>query len=236
MNDDMAQVVAQLRAVREQAAAAAVTAMRAHADAEKACHHYTEAAKGTNDNKIKQAIADIEVARDKSAKIGRLLGEARESITRYLNRIAPGSVPDPDPSESAMPTGERLVSEANQRSEAKKSAAAFLKKAVRNAADAQDATKSITDRGEEGLQIFQSRKGPPGSRSTGTQHTSAIVTPQAQSEINVPDAASQLIIVGIAASIAAQKVNSSVRRAIARLRTRGRTQRARRSDPGDGAK
>ena len=79
MNDDMAQVVAQLRAVREQAAAAAVTAMRAHADAEKACHHYTEAAKGTNDNKIKQAIADIEVARDKIVKnrptIGRSQGK-----------------------------------------------------------------------------------------------------------------------------------------------------------------
>ena len=68
MTVSIGDVVAQLREARVRLAAAAVTALRAKADADHAHSCYLEAAQGSGHSPLKGAIDDISVASDKTAK------------------------------------------------------------------------------------------------------------------------------------------------------------------------
>lgn len=223
MSGSVADVVAELLAVRERLAAAALIATRAGAEAEQAQSHYSEAGRGTDGGAIRAAVTNVGEAVDKSAKVARLLETARSRLAVYLNRIAPGSVPDQDVGPSAMPSGERLVTEADRRAEARRGAAGFLQRAVRDAEGWKDATKSLTELGDKGVRIFQARPaGPPAGQSTAQPTTPSVVRPEVRPKVEAPDAVSQLVILGIAAGVVTQKAEELIRRRIKRWRDRER--------------
>lgn len=219
MSGDMAQVVAQLREVCERLSAAAVTTMRANADAQESHDRYKEASKGTNHPRITQTVADIKIAADKTAKIARLLEQARANFDNYLNAIAPGSRPNGDNTDQGTPSGERLVREAEKRADTTPSWVTFARKAVRNAENIQDSAKTVAEAGEKAFKIFRNPSGPSGSQSTGTPTIPSASIP-ARPKIDVPDTFGHLIIIGVIAVAAAQKADQVIRRGFARLRKR----------------
>nr|MDT0663456.1 hypothetical protein [Micromonospora sp. DSM 115978] len=141
-------MVAQLLKAREQLAAAAVTANRAKADAEQAAALYRAAGRGSEHRLLKAAMADVGVAGDKSDKVARLINEIGEQIANYINHIAPGAAPA---TVDAMPSGERLVSEAEERARRRD---AVLRKHVRKAGDLEDGLKQ-SDKILDGLRALQ---------------------------------------------------------------------------------
>lgn len=62
MSGTLGDVVARLYSARERLLAAAVTANHAQADANQAAVHYSEAARGSTDQSIKTAIAEVQIA------------------------------------------------------------------------------------------------------------------------------------------------------------------------------
>lgn len=161
----MAEVVARILDVRNRLAEAAVTATRVGADAGQADRQYREAARGTDHPQLQEALTDIRMASEKAAKTARLLTEAQTHLTRYLNKIAPGTAPEQDVHESEMPSGERLVSEAERRG---RKADILWRKQVRNAGDTEDTLKQVEDGGKAVFNFFRQQPSPPGTTSTGT--------------------------------------------------------------------
>ncbi|MEU4471228.1 hypothetical protein [Micromonospora sp. NPDC023888] len=68
MTGSSAELVGQLLAVRGKLDTAAVTALRARTDAEQALAHLTEVQRGSSDQRLRAAVADAEVARDKAGR------------------------------------------------------------------------------------------------------------------------------------------------------------------------
>ncbi|MEO3819640.1 hypothetical protein [Plantactinospora sp. B24E8] len=165
MTASVAEVVAQLLHVRERLAAAAITATRAQADAEEAHGRYAEAASGSDHPQLQQALADISTASEKAARLARLLTEARTRFTAYINKIAPGSAQDSDVSEAEMPSGERLLSEAERRG---RKADMIWRKQLQKAEDTESTLKQVEDGGKAVLSYFRQQQSPPGATSTGT--------------------------------------------------------------------
>jgi hypothetical protein len=164
MTASVADIVAQLLQVRERLAAAAVTTMRAQADAEHAHGRYSEAGSGTEHPQIREAITDIRTASDKAARAARLLNEARSHLTKYLNKIAPGSANDSDVSDAEMPSGERLLSEAERRG---RKADIIWRKQVKKAEDTESTLKQVEDGGKAVFSYFRQQQNP-GTTSAGT--------------------------------------------------------------------
>lgn len=168
MTASVGDVVAQLRAVLECLDAAVVTTLRAQADADQATAHFTEAAKGTDHSKIRAAITASHTASEKTARYARLLAKANESLTTYLNTIAPGSVPTHQAADDVTPSGERLVAEAEN---ASSGVGAFLRRQVKKADDTQDTLKqaeqAVTTGFKELLKEYKEGPGPAANtRST----------------------------------------------------------------------
>jgi hypothetical protein len=226
MTEAMEGVVAQLCDVRERLAAATMIAMRAKADADQGRRHYVEASKGTDHSTMKQAVAAISTASAKAAKVARILDEAREHLRAYLNIIAPGSAPaDDTPSPAELPSGEQLMQEAVDRSDRRRSVDGFLGKLSRNAENLQDGAKQITELSEKGVKIFRNPSGPSGTHSTGpTSTTHPVLRAEPRPAIDIPDMASQLIVAALALTLAAQQTDKLIRKGIARLRARERTE------------
>ncbi|MGX7670212.1 hypothetical protein [Plantactinospora sp. DSM 117369] len=105
-------VVAQFRTVLSQIDQAAVTAKHAQEQAEKAHATYTEVARGTADRSMRKAVVDSRTAGEKAGKTARLLAEAAEHFTAYVNIISPGTVPPRSSAPEAEASGEQVLAAA----------------------------------------------------------------------------------------------------------------------------
>ncbi|WP_327033755.1 hypothetical protein [Micromonospora ureilytica] len=156
-------VVAHLLAIRANLDSAAVTASRAQADAEQALAHLSEVRRGGNNQLLAAAAADAEVARDKAGRYARLLADAARHISAYVNVIAPGAAPIDQSVDAAVPSGERLVTEAEARGG---KAEILWRRQVQRVDDTEDALKSA----ESGAEKFYNflKQDNRGGSSTGT--------------------------------------------------------------------
>ncbi|WP_247683111.1 hypothetical protein [Micromonospora sp. D93] len=159
MSDSIGEVVAQLLAVRGKLDAAAITALRARTDAEQALAHLAGAQQGSSDQRLRAAVADAEVARDKSRRYTRLLADA----AGHVNTIAPGAATSGPAEEDAFPSGERLVEAAEGRS---RKGEAFLRRHVKRADGSEDTLKQTEQAITTGLRELQ--KSLKGSGSSGS--------------------------------------------------------------------
>ncbi|AVT35753.1 hypothetical protein [Plantactinospora sp. BB1] len=201
MTGSVGDVVAQLLAVLRSLDAAAVTALRAQADADQAEAHFTEVARGTNHNHIRQAVTASHTASEKAARYARLLAKANESLTTYINKIAPGSTPTHQAAEAAAPSGERLAAEAES---AGSRAETFLRRHVKKADDTEDALKQTEQAVTTGVkEMFGGFKGGPGTTGTPgstTPSTNAPVErPQLEHPVTAVIMAAGAVVVGVRA-------------------------------------
>ncbi|MEU7848839.1 hypothetical protein AB0B74_15965 [Micromonospora parva] len=157
------EVVAHLVAIQANLDSAAVTASRAQADAEQALAHLAEVRRGGTNQRLADAAADAEVARDKAGRYARHLADAARHISAYVNVIAPGAAPIDPSADASAPSGERLVTEAEVRGS---KADILWRRQVQKADDTEDALKSS----EGGANQFYKflRQDNRGGSSTGT--------------------------------------------------------------------
>ncbi|MEU7752130.1 hypothetical protein AB0B57_19905 [Micromonospora sp. NPDC049101] len=234
MSGSLGDVVAQLRSAIDTLQSAAVVAHRAQSDAEEANAHYAQAARGTRHPELTGAVTESKTAGEKAGKLARLISEAADRIGDYSNVIAPGSAPATQPSDSATPSGEDLLAETVERESARKNVASFLSTMTRKVEDVQDNTQKSVAAAREAFTIIRGPQGPSGAHQPGTT-TPTVSPPVGQRLLNeAPDAAGHLVVVGLVASIAVHRSVQSIRKGIARLRDRERTDRVRRPDPRDG--
>ncbi|MEV4494263.1 hypothetical protein AB0J84_00945 [Micromonospora arborensis] len=234
MSDSLGEVVAQLRSAIDTLRSAAVVAMRAQADAEEALAHYSQAARGSKHPQLTDAVTDSRTAAEKAGRLARLISEAADHIGAYSNAVAPGSAPTQQPTDAATPSGENLLTEAVERESARRNVASFLSTMTRKAEDVQDNTQKSVAAAREAFEIVRGPQGPSGAQQAGTT-TPAVGSTVGQRVLNeAPDAAGHLVVVGLVASIALHRSVQSIRKGIARLRDRERTDRVQRPDPGDG--
>ncbi|MEU0550839.1 hypothetical protein [Micromonospora sp. NPDC005979] len=234
MSGSLGEVVAQLRSAINSLRSAAVIASRAQADAEEALAHYSEAAQGSNHPQLTSALTESRTAAEKAGKLARLISEAADQVSSYSNAVAPGSAPTQQPSDSATPSGEDLLTEAVERESARKNVASFLSTMTRKAEDLQDNTQKSVAVVRKAFEIVRGPQGPAGAQQAGT--TMPAVGPTVTQRLlnEAPDAAGHLVVVGLVASVALHRSVQSIRKGIARLRDRERTDRVQRPDPGDG--
>ncbi|MER5453994.1 hypothetical protein ABT008_04370 [Micromonospora sp. NPDC002389] len=165
MSGSIAELVAQLLAVQQKLDAAAVTALRARTDAEVALARLVEVQRGTSDQRLRAAVANAEVARDKAGRYARLLSEAARHITAYVNTIAPGAAPTGSAADSASPTGERVVTEAERRG---RRADIAWRKQVKKADDIEDGLKNAETSARETFKFFKQHSDGQGGTTSGT--------------------------------------------------------------------
>lgn len=113
MSSLLAEVMAEMLELISSIDEASILAKRAQADAEEAQAAYHEAGTGTQHPAIKKSEVNARTAAEKAGKTARLLGEAANAFTDYLNVIAPGIVPVRQSTPGAMPTGKDLADEAS---------------------------------------------------------------------------------------------------------------------------
>jgi hypothetical protein len=214
----LAEVVAQLQAAIEQLDAAAVTSMRAQADAEQATGHYTEAARGTEHADLRQAVSASQEAGAKSGRMARLLAQAAGHFATYVNTIAPGSIDARKAGEAAQLSGEDLVQDTVRRKDRQRRVDSYLGQAVRKSEDIQDKTKTGTSVTVRVLNALREEFGPQGTVSPGTWQDTTVTVPGARSKIDAPDTAGNLVIVGLMAGVALHRGFRRARRTIERLR------------------
>ncbi|MET8257529.1 hypothetical protein ACFYPG_13715 [Micromonospora sp. NPDC005553] len=208
------EVVAHLVAIRANLDSAAVTASRAQADAEQALAHLAEVRRGGTNQRLADAAADAEVARDKAGRYARLLADAARHISAYVNVIAPGVAPIEPSVDASAPSGERLVTEA----EARGSKADILwRRQVQKADDTEDALKS-SESGANQFYKFLRQDNRGGSSTSTASHGPA----QESAQIDNPVTA-LVMAAGALAVIAKAMWNY------------GQTRRARRRDSDDQA-
>ncbi|MGC4876560.1 hypothetical protein ACLQ26_09910 [Micromonospora sp. DT43] len=234
MSGSLGDVVAQLRSAIDALHSAAVVARRAQADAEEANAHYTQAAQGSSHPELVGTVAESRTASEKAGKLARLISEAADSIGAYSKAIAPGSAPTTEPSDAATPSGEDLLAETAERESARKNVASFLSTMTRKVEDVQDNTQKSVAAAREAFTIIRGPHGPSGAQQPGTTTPTAGPTVGQRLLNEAPDAAGHLVVVGLVAGIAVHRSVLSIRKGIARLRDRERTDRVQRPDPRDG--
>ncbi|GAA3725473.1 hypothetical protein GCM10022225_02960 [Plantactinospora mayteni] len=194
-------VVAQFRAVLGIVDEAAIGAARAQREAEQTQAAYAEVSQGTADRLMRKAVVDSRTAAEKAGKTARLLSEAAEHFTTYVNIIAPGTVPPRSSAPEAIPEGERVVSDAMAR---RKRATGFLDRAARRADDVKDSVASATKAVEEGTKIalkqIKGDRPPTGGAPSSTTTTS---TPQPAPAQSPPahEAVSALVVTALGAAL-----------------------------------
>ncbi|MEE6260815.1 hypothetical protein [Plantactinospora sonchi] len=231
----MQEVVAQLLHVRERLAAAAVTSMRAKADADQAHQRYAEAAQGTEHPQIREALTDMRTASEKAAKTARLLTEARARLTTYLNRIAPGSASESDVSDAETPSGEQLLGEAERRGDSASSIGAFLSRTSRNIENIQETGKTATEVAQNTIKVIKDVVKPPGAQ-TASAATRPPSQPPLIQRIDVPEAVGNFLVLGLIAGVTIHKSSQLARKSIERFRSRGSKERDQPTNPGDSGK
>lgn len=166
MSGRLGDLVAQLLAVRERLDRAVVTATRAQADAEQALAHLSTVGGGTSDRDLAAAVVDARTAGEKAGRYARLLATATEHLTTYINVIAPGSTPTNSPADTAAPSGERLVSEAERRG---RRADIAWRKQLQKADDTEDSLKGAEKAAKDTFNYLKQQFGSGGSTSTGSK-------------------------------------------------------------------
>ncbi|WFE44572.1 hypothetical protein [Verrucosispora sp. WMMD1129] len=208
MSGSIAELVAQLLAVRGNLDAAAVTALRARTDAEVALARLIEVQRGSNDKRLRAAVTDAEVARDKAGRYARLLSEAARNITAYVNTIAPGAAPT-EPDDVASPSGERVVTEAERRG---RRADIAWRKQVQKADDTEDSLKNAEASAREVFKFFKQHGDGQGGTTSGT--TSPGPTPgQDRPHVDNPVTAAVMAAGALAVTVKAIWNHGKARRA-----------------------
>ncbi|GAB3812631.1 hypothetical protein [Micromonospora zhanjiangensis] len=230
----MDEVLARLKAAIEDLDTAAVTATRAAADARQAEAHYREAGTGSDHRAAQGAVDESTTAAEKAGKVARLLAETGGHLIAYVNTIAPGAVPTDRGVESAVPTGEQLVTESVRRSDARAGFAGFLSKMTRNVEDIQDVGKSATEVAQTSYSILKDPTGPTGAKSTGTT-TPTIRPANPPAKIEAAEAVGHLLAAGLVVAIAVHRSGQMIRREFARLRSHADEKRNQRPHPRDGS-
>ncbi|GAB3848531.1 hypothetical protein GCM10029963_31540 [Micromonospora andamanensis] len=209
MSGSIAELVAQLLAVRGKLDAAAVTALRARADAEVALARLVEVQRGSSDNRLRTAVADAEVARDKAGRYARLLADAARHITTYVNTIAPGAAPTEPAGDDASPSGERVVTEAERRG---RRADIAWRKQVQKADDTEDSLKNTETSAREVFKFFKQHGDGQGGTTSGT--TSPGPTPgQDRPHVDNPVTAAVMAAGALAVTVKAIWNHGKARRA-----------------------
>jgi hypothetical protein len=232
MTASVGDVVAQLRAVLESLDAAAVTALRAQADADQAEAHFREAATGTDHSKIREAITASHTASQKTARYARLLAKANESLTTYLNTIAPGSVPTHRAADSGTPTGEQILTDTVERSNARRSIDSYLSRMTRDVENLQDNAKTSTEAVQHAVNIVRKPPSPPGLQRAETG-TPSVPASAPKPKIDAPEAAGHIVVVGLITGVALYRFGRTISNGIARLKSHGDKDRTKRPDPRD---
>ncbi|GAB3972354.1 hypothetical protein V1634_07580 [Plantactinospora veratri] len=197
----VASVVAQFRAILGIIDEAAVGAARAQEEAEQSRAAYAEVSQGTADRLMRKAVEDSRTAAEKAGKTARLLSEAAEHFTTYVNIIAPGTVPPRSSAPEAMPEGERVVSDAMAR---RRRASGFLDRTASRADDVKDTVAEITKAVEEGTKValkqIKGDRPPTGGTPSSTATTSA---PQHAAGSSPPahEAISALVVTALGAAL-----------------------------------
>jgi hypothetical protein len=194
MTTSVADVLAQLRELLAVIDQAAVTAARAQTDAQEAQRAYHEAGTGTKNTHINQAITQARTAGEKTGKIARLLGEAASAYADYINTIAPGTLPARHSAPEAMPTGEQLLDEAEERG---RRADAIWRRQTKSADDMQDTLENA----EKGARAFFSHHKdlqPPTGQTTASTGMPHVDSDHPRPDIDNPLAAIAMAAAGLA--------------------------------------
>ncbi|GIJ29185.1 hypothetical protein Vqi01_43470 [Micromonospora qiuiae] len=209
MSGSIAELVAQLLAVRGKLDAAAVTALRAQTDAKVALARLTEVQRGSSDQRLRDAVADAEVARDKAGRYARLLAEAARHITAYINTIAPGAAPTGHAADDAAPSGKRVLTEAERRG---RRADIAWRKQVKKADDIEDGLKNAETSAREVFKFFKQHGDGQGGTTSGT--TSPGPTPaQDRPHVDNPVTAAVMAAGALAVTVKAIWNHGKARRA-----------------------
>ncbi|MFG2064689.1 hypothetical protein ACGFIK_25090 [Micromonospora sp. NPDC048871] len=221
MSGLIAQVVAQLNSAIKDLDALAIQAIRTQADIEQATSRFVSGGKGSSHPRVQAAIKDSQTSAAKAGRLGRLSSVAADHLADYVNAIAPGSATPRSAAEGASPTGEDLLADSEKRELARKNVGTFLKRAVRNADELQDQAASATRAVQQTVKVVRNPSGAAGSHSTGTATPSA-PDPTVRPKIDAPDAAGNLVVVGLLAGVAVHRITAIVKKNIPRIRRRGR--------------
>lgn len=143
MTGGMDEVARQLLAAIAQLDRAVVMTARAQASAEAGLSHYRTALEGSQHPDANAARTGATEAIDKTGKTSRLLSEASSALTRYLNRVAPGSAVS-KVADAAMPSGSDLASYSSGRSSLSQKLLG-RSSSVKNADDGLQHAKKIAD-------------------------------------------------------------------------------------------
>ncbi|MEO3926029.1 hypothetical protein ABGB07_19480 [Micromonosporaceae bacterium B7E4] len=200
-NVSVGDVVARFRTVLGIIDEAAVGAARAQKEAEQARAAYTEVSQGTADQLMRKAVADSRTAAEKAGKTARLLSEAAEHFSTYVNIIAPGTVPPRSSAPEAIPEGERVVSDAMAR---RRRATGFLDRAASRADDIKDGATETAKAVEEGTKIaLKQIKGdrPPTGSAPSSTATTAPSKPTPAHSPPAHEAVAALVVTALGAAL-----------------------------------
>ncbi|MFF5217614.1 hypothetical protein [Micromonospora sp. NPDC000442] len=219
MSGLIAQVVAQLNSAAQALDTLAVQAIRAQADIEQATGHLSAGGMGSSRPEIREAVRGSRAAATNSGRLGSLNSDAAGHLADYINEIAPGSATRRDAADGASPSGEDLLAESERRELSRKNVGTFLNRQVRKADELQDQAASTTSAIQQTAKVVRNPNGPAGSQSTGTATPSTSI-PTTQPKIDAPDAAGNLVVIGLLAGVAAHRIASVVKKNIPRIRRR----------------
>lgn len=209
-------VVAQLKTATEKLDNASIVATRAQVDVHEAHQKLAQVAQGAGHGEINQAVAGASEAAAKMGKFARLAAEAAQDLADYIAAIAPGASPGGSRAVQSAPTGEQILQDTLKRSEARAAVDGFLRKSSRN-------IEKIQEKGENAAKVVEAAvkeiRHPTGA---GGQSTTGTASPTAPAKIEASDAVGNLIVVGVAVGVAAQRTGKAIQQGIARLRKRER--------------
>ncbi|TCB95581.1 hypothetical protein E0H26_19150 [Micromonospora zingiberis] len=218
MTANIGDLVARLLAIRAELDAAAVTALRAQADAEQAAAHLDGVRQGSNDYGLRSAAEDAKVARDKAGRYARLLAQAARHITRYINTIAPSAASTEPAAEDASPSGERVLTEAERRG---RRADVAWRKQVKKADDIEDGLKNAETSAREIFKFFKQQGDGNGGSTSGTTNPEPVPV-QERPHVDNPVTAAVMAAGALAVTVKA-------------IWNHGKTRRARERDESDQA-
>ncbi|MFI7595109.1 hypothetical protein [Micromonospora sp. NPDC049359] len=221
MSDLLGQVVAQLRSTIDRLDAIAVQAVRAATDVAEGHARYSAVGRGTDHPKLRAAVSQSRTGADKAQRIARLSSDAARNVADFLNVIAPGSAPRSAEAASGPPGGEDLLTDSDRRALARARARGWVNRSLRKADDLQEHAANATDKTQKLIKVFINPKGPSGTQSTGTG-TPAAPPPTPRAKIDGSEAAGNLVVVGLLAGVAANRLAAATGRLIARFWRRGR--------------
>lgn len=220
MNDLLGQVVAQLRSTIDRLDAIAVQADRAATDVAEGHKRYSTLGRGTDHPKLRAAVNQSRTGADKARRIARLSSDAARNVADFLNAIAPGSAPRSAAVDSGPPAGEELLADSDRRALARARARGWVNRSLRKADDLQEHAANATDKTQKLIKVLANPKGPSGTQSTGTS-TPTAPPPTPRAKIDGAEAAGNLVVVGLLAGVAANRLAAATGKLIARFWRRG---------------